>query len=196
MFDLRWSSTLTSAIITLCVGREQRLFAAHEDVLRNSPFFVSACRGQFFESSSKRIDLPDEYPEVFSCILEYLYKGDYYPRVNYDKRRNSWHLEAAAQGESECTIYHPGYGVTILKDTMVYVGLPFSLSNFSLCLTTSTVRSREIRLRRAQASRTEEARTPVRNPVQHNLDLSAVCIRTHTGQRLEAAGTLSRPHHS
>ncbi|KAK5012238.1 hypothetical protein LTR39_004249, partial [Cryomyces antarcticus] len=60
------SPTMTSAIITLCVGPDQRLFAAHEDVLCHSPFFQAACRGQFFDSTSQRIDLPDEEPEIFS----------------------------------------------------------------------------------------------------------------------------------
>lgn len=53
-------STLTSPIITLIVGRDQRLFAAHEDVLSLSPFFSAALKGQFYESASKRVDLPDE----------------------------------------------------------------------------------------------------------------------------------------
>jgi hypothetical protein len=66
-------STLTSPIVTFTVGKEGRLFAAHEDVLSLSPFFAAACRGQFLEAESKRIDLPDEEPEIFSCVLEYLY---------------------------------------------------------------------------------------------------------------------------
>jgi hypothetical protein len=66
-------STLTSPIMTFTVGKEGRLFAAHEDVLSLSPFFAAACRGQFLEAESKRIDLPDEEPEIFSCVLEYLY---------------------------------------------------------------------------------------------------------------------------
>lgn len=69
--DLR--SSLTSPIVTFNVGKEGRLFAAHEDVLVASPFFAAAVRGQFFEAGSKRIDLPDEEPEIFSCVLEYLY---------------------------------------------------------------------------------------------------------------------------
>ena len=57
----RGSSTLTSPIVTLIVGRDQRLFAAHEDVLSLSPFFKAALKGQFFESASKRVELLDEY---------------------------------------------------------------------------------------------------------------------------------------
>ncbi|KAI9875855.1 MAG: hypothetical protein M1830_007896 [Pleopsidium flavum] len=118
-------STLTSAIITLCVGPEQRLFAAHEDVLSLSPFFSAALRGQFLESHAKRINLPEEIPEIFSSVLEYLYKGDYYPRLMHNKRRNTWELEDAAdinggRGAVESTVYHQATDEPLLKDTMVY----------------------------------------------------------------------------
>lgn len=121
------SPPLTSSIITLVVGKEQRLFAAHEDVLCHSPFFASALRGQFFDSS-RRLELPDEEPTIFSCILEYLYKGDYYPRLLHDKRRNTWNLEGTpmespklgGRGNIEPTIFHSGVGDVILRDTAVY----------------------------------------------------------------------------
>ncbi|KAL2218788.1 hypothetical protein M432DRAFT_388337 [Thermoascus aurantiacus ATCC 26904] len=117
-------SSLTSAIITICVGPERRLFAAHEDVLCVSPFFAACCRGQLFESHSKRIYLPDEQPEILSCILEYLYKGDYYPRLLYNRPRNSWELEDAGMDNggqsSESTIFHQAVGAVILKDTAIY----------------------------------------------------------------------------
>ncbi|KAF1851601.1 uncharacterized protein K460DRAFT_373574 [Cucurbitaria berberidis CBS 394.84] len=114
------SPTLGSAIITLCVGPEQRLFAAHEDVLSHSPWFHAACSGQFFQTANKRIDLPDEEPEVFSSILEYLYKGDYYPRMEYDKKRNSWNLEDGGNGNGASeAVVHSAAG-PILKDTIIY----------------------------------------------------------------------------
>jgi hypothetical protein len=53
-------SPLTSPIITLVVGKERRLFAAHEDVLSRSPYFVRALKDQFMESNAKQVDLPDE----------------------------------------------------------------------------------------------------------------------------------------
>ncbi|KLJ12749.1 hypothetical protein EMPG_12256 [Blastomyces silverae] len=117
-------TNLTSAIITLCVGPDQRLFAAHEDVLCISPFFATCCRGQFLESHGKRINLPDEQPEVLSSILEYLYKGDYYPRLTHNKRRDAWELENAGNGSSEqaseSTIINQADGAIILKDTAIY----------------------------------------------------------------------------
>ncbi|KAF2464672.1 uncharacterized protein BDR25DRAFT_329006 [Lindgomyces ingoldianus] len=124
------SPSLTSAIVTIVVGSDQRLFAAHEDVLSHSPFFASALRDQFFESSNRRIDLPTEEPEIFSCVLEYLYKGDYYPRLVHDKRRQTWMLEGAVSSPDpnkggrvaavEPTIFHSGVGDVILRDTAVY----------------------------------------------------------------------------
>ncbi|KAL8827763.1 MAG: hypothetical protein Q9191_002991 [Dirinaria sp. TL-2023a] len=120
-------STLTSAIVTLVVGRDQRLFAAHEDILSLSPFFAAALKGQFYEAATKKVELPDEEPEVFSSVLEYLYKGDYYPRLLHNKRRNSWELEDAqdplnlgGRGSVESTIYHSGVGGVLLKDTVIY----------------------------------------------------------------------------
>jgi hypothetical protein len=122
--------TLTSPIVTFTVGKEGRLFAAHEDVLSLSPFFAAACRGQFLGAQSKRIDLPDEEPEIFSCVLEYLYKGDYYPRLIHNKRRDSWELEDAVsspnpentggRGPVEATIYLSSVREELLRDTVIY----------------------------------------------------------------------------
>ncbi|KAK4463946.1 hypothetical protein QBC42DRAFT_57686 [Cladorrhinum samala] len=88
-------SIAPSPIITLVVGREARLFAAHEDVLCQAPFFDKVIRGSHVDVKNRRIAIPDEEPEVFSAILEYLYKGDYYPRLLHNKQRNSWELEDA-----------------------------------------------------------------------------------------------------
>ena len=51
------------------VGRDQRLFAAHEDVLSLSPFFVEALKDQFFvDANGKKVDLPDEYVETLLLL--------------------------------------------------------------------------------------------------------------------------------
>lgn len=112
-------STLMSSIVTITVGKEQRLFAAHEDVLSMSPYFAAACRGAFLEAHSRRIDLPDEEPEIFSCVLEYLYKGDYFPAMVYSKRRDVWELEDGA-GSAESVVFHSGVDGVLLKDTVIY----------------------------------------------------------------------------
>lgn len=139
------TTTMNSAIVTLVVGREQRIFAAHEDILCASPYFQQALHNQplFYEqhspfsspttpsspgspaTASKRIALPDDEPEIFSSVLEYLYKGDYYPRLLHNKRRNSWELERpdTAGGSDqgvEATIFHHAVDGDLLKDTVIY----------------------------------------------------------------------------
>ncbi|KAK5942426.1 hypothetical protein PMZ80_004990 [Knufia obscura] len=89
-------ASLTSAIITICVGPEQRLFAGHEDILSRSSYFQSALKTQFFEGT-RRLDLPDECPEVLSAVLEYLYKGDYTPKLVHNKKRDTWDIENNGQ---------------------------------------------------------------------------------------------------
>jgi hypothetical protein len=122
-------SPLNSSIVTISVGATQRLFAAHEDVLCKSPYFQQACQAQFFEPTNKRISLEHEDPEVFSAVLEYLYKGDYSPQLAYDKKRSSFYLstrESTSTKAPEVTVQYNG--VSILKDTAIYVRLysPFT----------------------------------------------------------------------
>lgn len=112
---------MNSAIVTIVVGPEQRLFAAHEEMLSKSPFFADICRAQFFEPTAKRIDLPNEAPEIFSAVLEYLYKGDYTPNINYDKKRHSWFLEDGDGAEIKDYAVQAADGALVLKDTVIYV---------------------------------------------------------------------------
>jgi hypothetical protein len=139
------SPKLNSAIVTIAVGKDQRLFAAHEDVLSRSPWFAEECRAQYFLSpGQRRISLPDVDPEVFSIVLEYLYKGDYRPCLVHDRKRNVWVLEEVMIGDptmsprsdvsssplpqqrkfagfnDSATIFHHGVGDYILRDTAVY----------------------------------------------------------------------------
>ncbi|KAK3355104.1 hypothetical protein B0H65DRAFT_563634 [Neurospora tetraspora] len=117
-----------SPIVTLVIGQETRIFAAHENVLSASPFFKNVLDTQFSEGETKRILLPNEEPEIFSSVLEYLYKGDYHPRLVQDKRRNTWELvEPAAAGRNGSgggreapTIYHHSVDGQVLKDTVIY----------------------------------------------------------------------------
>ena len=61
-----------------------------------------------------------------SCILEFLYKGDYYPRLLHNQRRDYWQLENAettptgGRGSSEATMYHSGVGDLVLRDSVIY----------------------------------------------------------------------------
>ena len=48
---------------------------AHKDVLTKAKFFAACLESSFRESKEKEISLPEEEPEVFEKILEYLYCG-------------------------------------------------------------------------------------------------------------------------
>ncbi|KAJ6037248.1 hypothetical protein N7540_001527 [Penicillium herquei] len=123
----------SSPIVLLHVGPSNRLFAAHETILSASPFFAEKCVSQtpsppsranrHIQTPGKHIALPDEIPEVLSCVLEYLYKGDYYPRLRHNPRRKAWELEGDSERDGEsagATVWHQGLGETILRDTAIY----------------------------------------------------------------------------
>ncbi|KAJ5788628.1 hypothetical protein N7457_003618 [Penicillium paradoxum] len=133
------TSPSSSPIVMLRVGPEKRLFAAHEAVLCASPFFAAHCAAQTpsptaprprppLQPPGKRIELPSEQAEVLSCVLEYLYKGDYYPRLRHNSRKQTWELEdadtnASASGElgqATATVYHHRARGVILRDTAIY----------------------------------------------------------------------------
>jgi hypothetical protein len=61
----------------MVVGRDQRLFAAHEDVLCRSPFFHSILKGQFFETGAKKVKMTDEYVDYLlePCAFELVLTG-------------------------------------------------------------------------------------------------------------------------
>ncbi|UKZ49348.1 hypothetical protein TrVGV298_003595 [Trichoderma virens] len=104
--DTIMTSNLSSSVVTLIVGAEQRLFAAHENILSSSPFFDNALRNLYTDPSAKRISLPDEEPEIFSS------------------RRDSWELESISDDDdkraAESTVYHRGVDGDLLKDTVIY----------------------------------------------------------------------------
>ncbi|KAJ5746620.1 hypothetical protein N7520_011802 [Penicillium odoratum] len=123
----------TSPVVLIHVGKENRLFAAHENILSASPFFAQHCQSQtpsppsrahpHIQSPGKRINLPNEQPEVLSCVLEYLYKGDYYPRLRHNARRKAWELEDDKDDDGTsagATLFHTEVGEVILRDTAIY----------------------------------------------------------------------------
>jgi hypothetical protein len=61
-------------------------------------------------------------------VLEYLYKGDYTPKLIYDKKRASWMLDdgdVSVGSNAESTVYGNGTGGAVLKDTVIYVSLSY-----------------------------------------------------------------------
>ena len=76
--------------------------------------------------------LPEETPEVFSSVLEYLYKGDYYPKLLHNKRLDVWQLEdqdkdmpmdglgGTSTENGTTAVWHEAAQQILLKDTLVY----------------------------------------------------------------------------
>ena len=54
---------------------------AHKDVLTKVKFFAACLNSSFRESKDRHILLPEEEPEVFEKILEYLYRGSIEAKV-------------------------------------------------------------------------------------------------------------------
>ena len=104
-------------------------------------------------------------PEVFSCVLEYLYKEDYYPRLLYNKRHNSFTLEDAydplnlgGRGSVESTIYHLWAGGDLLEDTAIYCA------------------AEKFGLEELKTSRPAQARLTIRDPSRSDPPISSVCV--------------------
>lgn len=133
------SPSLSTAVVQVIVGRDERMFGGHEEMLSKSPVLAEQCAGQFFSSPGpKRISLPDEEPWVFAAVLEFLYKGDYSPRLMHSRKRRSWYLEGdvdpttlsiAVDQSSQQThvgrsddsaMFHAGVGDYIFRDTAIY----------------------------------------------------------------------------
>ncbi|PYH42357.1 uncharacterized protein BP01DRAFT_303317, partial [Aspergillus saccharolyticus JOP 1030-1] len=133
-----------SPVVSLIVGPDHRLFVAHEDVLARATFFDAVLEDQLIENNlNKVVALPDEDPEIVSCILEFLYKGDYYPRLLRREGPESPGTYASddplAPGPNTsptATFYHHRAGL-ILRDTAIYCaaehyGLPEGLKRLAL----------------------------------------------------------------
>ncbi|KAK4239814.1 hypothetical protein C8A03DRAFT_13817 [Achaetomium macrosporum] len=80
-----WLSTVdgrySSPIIPLHVGEypRQETFYVHKHVLLKSEYFERALCGEFRESGTQSLDLPEENPALFHFIVAYLYEGRYEP---------------------------------------------------------------------------------------------------------------------
>lgn len=148
------------------------------------------------ESASKRITLPDEEPEIFSSVLEYLYKGDYYPRLVHNKRRNSWELETGegGAGSVESTVYHHGVDGDLLKDTVIYcTAEKYGLDELK------RVALRKQGLRKYIGSSDREIHTNlddnrIWNSMQHHPLICSLCICQYTRHRLQTSCSLPRAH--
>lgn len=78
---LTWTSYLKSPIIEILIGQgdQQATLTAHQDLLTQSPFFEQKC-ADFAAGAPKRIELLEDDVDAMGSVLEYLYKGEYFPK--------------------------------------------------------------------------------------------------------------------
>lgn len=139
--------------------------------------------------TGKRLHLPDDEPEIFSSILEYLYKGDYYPRLIHNKRRNSWEIEQLDEerGSGETTIYHHAIDGDILKDTVIYCTADkYGMEELKrVALRKQGLRKSNTHIFSSLFDRlADDSGDRVRHPVQHHTGIGPLCIRQHSRHRL------------
>ncbi|KAL8727675.1 MAG: hypothetical protein Q9166_005911 [cf. Caloplaca sp. 2 TL-2023] len=66
-----------SEIFKILVGPEEKKFTAHASFLRKSPVLNRMCNGEFVESRTFCIRLPEDDPAVIRAVIQYLYTGDF-----------------------------------------------------------------------------------------------------------------------
>ncbi|KAL8823081.1 MAG: hypothetical protein Q9191_006193 [Dirinaria sp. TL-2023a] len=96
-----------SQIYKIIVGPAEEVFTAHCDTLSRSKVLSAQCSGGFEEGHSKIISLKDSDPEIFASVLEYMYRGDYWPmkRSEFSGSRSDDKDVRATQMRREADIY-------------------------------------------------------------------------------------------
>ena len=116
-------SHLKSPVVTLLVGPPERetTITAHQMFLSRSPYFQSI----FSTSPTRTIQLPNEDLDAIGCFLQFLYTGEYFPRIIKNPNGEE-HLEEETGGSSNETDED---GNCLLKHARVYtLAMKFGVS--------------------------------------------------------------------
>ncbi|KAF6232634.1 hypothetical protein HO173_009073 [Letharia columbiana] len=66
------------ATVTLVVGEAETTFQVHEaELFEASPVFKAAFNSDFRESSERKMNLPEDDPDIFNLMVEWLYSHRY-----------------------------------------------------------------------------------------------------------------------
>ncbi|KAI9710305.1 MAG: hypothetical protein M1820_002799 [Bogoriella megaspora] len=159
---------LKSPIVELNIGAgdSATVLNAHEGLLIQSPFFAERC-AQFSDNTARRvIQLPNEETDAMGCFLEYLYTGEYFPKLLGPATSSSTTLEIDPQFEVP-----DSSGQAILRHARVYTlasrfSIPAlrSLAHAKIHRTESTARG-EIVYARYVYKETDTGDTTIRKPV-------------------------------
>ena len=156
-------SYLRSPIVELSIGSgdESETLFAHQSLLVQSPYFEEACAAFRDKMPRRRIDLPGEDVTACASVLEYLYKGDYFPTMS-----------GKHATEYDPTVPSPDNdGIALLRHARVYTlaqrfGIPAlsALAHKKIHLTQSTAKG-EIAYARFVYKETSPKDENIRKPV-------------------------------
>lgn len=67
------SFAIGTQIISINVGRSKTKFLVHESILQHNVWFRACLNSGMVEQERKAIDLPDDYPEDFAIVVQWMY---------------------------------------------------------------------------------------------------------------------------
>lgn len=158
---LTTSSYLRSPIIELIIGSgdAQTTLSAHQGLLTQAPYFQSEIE-RFATGAPRRIKLPNDDIDACAAVLEYIYKGDYFPTVS----GNTMEYDPSVPSPDDT-------GVALLRHARVYTlakrfGLPqlAGVAHKKIHLTQSTAKG-EIAYARFVYRETGAEDEAIRKPV-------------------------------
>lgn len=71
--------------MTVLVGEEEKRFTVPKSFLtKTSDFFYACCNGEWKESKTKTVKLPEQQPDAFATYLQWLYTGELVLEQSFD----------------------------------------------------------------------------------------------------------------
>ena len=140
-------------------GDSQTTLSAHQGLLVQAPYFQGEVE-RFVPGAPRRIELPNDDIDACAAVLEYIYKGDYFPTVS----GNTMEYDPSVPSPDDS-------GVALLRHTRVYTiakrfGLPAlaGVAHKKIHLTQSTAKG-EIAYARFVYKETSTEDEAIRKPV-------------------------------
>ncbi|KAM0697872.1 hypothetical protein Q7P36_002726 [Cladosporium allicinum] len=152
---------LRSPIVELVIGQgdAQTTLSAHQGLLVQAPYFQDEVE-RFVPGAPRRIELPNDDIDACAAVLEYIYKGDYFPTVS----GNTMEYDPSVPSPDDS-------GVALLRHARVYTiakrfGLPAlaGVAHKKIHLTQSTAKG-EIAYARFVYKETSTEDEAIRKPV-------------------------------
>ncbi|KAI4140648.1 MAG: hypothetical protein L6R39_005702, partial [Caloplaca ligustica] len=106
-----------SKIFVVSVGAGRKEFTVHEASLAKSPVFAAMCQEGFQESRERCIYLPEDDPDSFGAVIEYLYTGNF--RIEHDSPTSGFTRESSLIELATIYVAAEKYHLDALKTLVV-----------------------------------------------------------------------------